>query len=313
MYSKDVIYTKLKHKLKWLNIDKYKKYGKLILRNYNYKCNSLQHIMNGGNKQYEKIIKYGDVDFVFKLDKDKYNYMFSLHQMNNKEKPKCIHIMIDINDKMAYIQELSNDDLCFNNNQKKEFGKNATGSLLLKISIKLIEKIKDIYGLKYVQLKDNAQKFCGNKRINLSNMYMLLYGDTWYGDYGFIPIKENDFKKYENTNILLDYHRNKTLSSTILLNDVKNLKKYIEYSLKKHNRNKFIDKFNEFIDNNQTMKLSTFLLKFLENYDNNCYLFIDFYDKIIKDIGMKKFDQSVYIYPIDKQYVMNKFYLNKSR
>jgi hypothetical protein len=62
----------------------------------------------------------------------------------------------------------------------------------MKIALKLILKIKDNYKIKYIQLSDNSVKYCNKKhQIDLSMMMTLITGTTWYGKYGFIPLKKN--------------------------------------------------------------------------------------------------------------------------
>ena len=71
----------------------------------------------------------------------------------------------DINN--CSIAGLSYYDNCFTDKKKGNESK-WSGSDLLKIAFKLIEKIKDRYKIKTVTLTDNEQKFCRKgKQIDL--------------------------------------------------------------------------------------------------------------------------------------------------
>lgn len=68
----------------------------------------------------------------------------------------------------------------------------------MKLSLKLIDKIKDKYKLKYISLLDHSTKIChniGGNRILLPMMMTLLYGETWYGKFDFRPYNEHDIKR----------------------------------------------------------------------------------------------------------------------
>jgi hypothetical protein len=216
--------------------------------------------------------------------------------------------MIDHKEGIANLHELNQDEACYSidNNQKITYA--LTGSLLLKMAIKFIESVKDEYKLKFIQLTDNALKYCGYKRINLSDMYMLLNGDTWYGKYGFIPIKSIDTKSVvENKDYLNLYSKNKKIIDKTYVYHIENMEQYLLDSLRKNNININKNHIKNYVNKYRNLKLSDFLRKFLKNYDKNCKLFEYFYKKIIGDLGMKSFVNNIYIYPLDLDYV-KKFY-----
>jgi len=179
-------------------------------------------------------------------------------------------IIISKEEKTAEIHGIGNHRSCFMDTNEN------VGSTLLKITIKMIKKYKDRFGIEMIILADNSIKKCNNNNIKLSNMLTLLTGDTWYGKYGFRPTDERFKIKYEN---------NKKIMNTITLKDI-DLIKYLKMAKLDE---KIIRKSEEFIKNHQQLLIKDYLTKFLKEYDKTCKYFYDFYEQLFDDLELYNF------------------------
>lgn len=235
----------------------------------------------------EFVIKFNSINYVFNTYHDNESVYYKLYQQNNKNivKHECIFIIINKTNNTSELHNISYDEKCMPHAEMKD----KKGGTLIKIALKLINKIKDNYQIKYVQLSDNSVKYCKNKhQIDLSMMMTLITGTTWYGKYGFIP---------KNKNLQIIFKRNKIVMDNLYLKDVKNMEKYIIYGWKKSKSTLPISKI---LDNykyalNKNYKLKEFLSKFLLDYDNTCDIFYYFYEKIFEEIGLTYIGKNVYI------------------
>jgi len=73
---------------------------------------------------------------------------------------------------------------------------NGGGTMLLKIAIEFIKSIKKEYNITIIQIKDNGEKFCKNKKIKLWLLNTLKDDISWYIKYNFEP--------YDDINICLN-------------------------------------------------------------------------------------------------------------
>jgi hypothetical protein len=132
----------------------------------------------------EFIVNFKGIDYTFNTYHDREGIHYKLHQ--SKSDQECIHVLVDKNNKTCEIHNISYDSKCM---PKAEM-KYKRGKSLLAMAFKLINLIKDKYGLKYVQLTDNSAKYCKNKhRINLVKMSTLTSGLTWYAKYDFVRVR----------------------------------------------------------------------------------------------------------------------------
>lgn len=285
---------KLTYILNKLKIDNSKKIAIDITsgNDFQYYNNALKNIniQNGGSKTIIEFVKYKGKTFTF----HKYNVdstiHYSLHPKNDLNlQPECIWIMVDKQTRSCEIHNISYDDRCFS-----EEGDIPTGSILLKVALKLIETIKNHYNIKYVQLTDNSRKYCkGTNGIVLADMYTLMYGTTWYGSYGFRPSDEKG-KIDEKLNKF--YERNKKIINNTMLKDVPQLEKYIIKAFSKIKPEKLhLSNILGVYDKMKNYPLGKFIQTFIKYYDKTCELFSEIYLYLYKDLKLHSFYKHKFI------------------
>lgn len=237
----------------------------------------------------------------------------------------CIVITIDKDEKIAHINHISYDSKCFQQMQNKtskdkesnedvdeeykyenkgnrseseendeeenfiklpEFGMEA----LVKIALKLIDNVKLHYDLKEIHVTDDATQFCKpiGRPIEMSSLYMLSMGDTWYGALGFLPYNENTRGIHLlnnnaciiNKNVVKEIKiKNTNIKSIFVqvidevgydnLTNVGNIKNIVRY-FEKHENDSVVNFFN----------------RLMKNFDDYCDIFSLVYDKVMVDLRM---------------------------
>ena len=139
------------------------------------------------------------------------------------------------------------------------------------------------------------------KNIQLCKMYTLMYGQTWYGKYGFMLCQPDT---YIIDNIkLINYNKNKLIMNNMKLKDFPLMKTYLQKYIKseynsniKLNKTKFINiikLYNHFNDNNKLLK--DFIKEFLINFDETCLIFYSFYEDLYNKLGLTDFYKHSYV------------------
>lgn len=222
----------------------------------------------GGGKKLT--INYENHQYIFKESSINNHYI-----LKTQDDDECIYIIISQDDNVAEIHGLGNYKSCL-----QETNQNV-GSTLLKITLKLLKKYKDRFNIKMVILTDNSVKKCNKNDIKLGLMLTMLTGDTWYGKYGFRPIKIKDntyiFDEFEYKK----YEQNKQIMLTIKITDI-NLLKYIKLT----NNQRLINATEKIIKSNPTMLLKDFLFNLLRDYDKTCEYFNMFYESLFNKISV---------------------------
>ena len=148
-----------------------------------YENRNSSNYVGGGNDIFEDekvkktIIKYDGVDYEFTSYHENEMKYYHLYGKNTT----CVTIIINEELKIAKIHEINNDYDCFPINIKGEL---KSGSTLLKLSLKLIEKVKEKYGIKYIGIHDLSTKSCHNlkgNKINFSQILMF-FGNNFHHD-----------------------------------------------------------------------------------------------------------------------------------
>jgi len=148
----------------------------------------------------------------------------------------------------------------------------------------MLKKYKKKLGINLIILTDNSIKQCENKNIKLSLMLTLLTGDTWYGKYGFRPIYVYDNQK---NNYMIDtmetqnYENNKDKIINLKITDI-DLLKYIQLT----KNNTLIYATNKIIQKKPNTLLKDFLSHLLNNYDENCQYFTEFYEQLYNEVRL---------------------------
>ncbi len=218
-------------------------------------------------------IRYKDYNYKFiqsEIDKD-YYVLYSIDGKLN-----CVGVIINKTEKIAEIHEISNYKSCIKLTNLR------IGSLLLKLTIKMLEKYKDKFNINKILLTDNSIKKCGDINIILSKMLILISGDTWYGKYNFRPNSQNKYRIYKNENEL--YEKNKIIMNTIKLKDI-DIIKYIRIT----NNKNLVNATYKLIDENPNMLVKDYLQNLLSKYDITCKYFGMFYNKLFNDLGLTDF------------------------
>lgn len=247
-------------------------------------------------------IKYKNNDFSFSSYHEKNNIYYHLEENG----AKCITVIINSSEQNAKIYEVNYDPLCFPKKIKEEY---KSGTTLLNVALKLIEKIKNKYDLKYMSLQDNSTKICyniGGNKIKFSKMIVLISGDTWYGKYGFLPY---DTESDEGTKLLVEkYKKNKKIMNIKKMRDVKNLDKLFYNAVEKSNLVKTLEK--NVIDLYENYKKENMLVKDFVNdlldkklflgdkkrkISGTCVVFYYLYEKLYDELGLHDFSKKSFI------------------
>ena len=227
-------------------------------------------------------INFNKVKYIFNTYHDKESVYYRLHQKNSDM--ECILIIVDKQSRTCEIHNISYDSRCMPSATMTD----KKGSSLMKIALKLIDKIKDKYKLRYIQLTDNSTKICNTKKIKLGTMLTLLTGTTWYGKYGFFPKDKRDNIKFI---------KNKEIMNNIKLKDVPELTKMIfkahKESESKLDLDKILKNYKMALDDNILLK--KYLIYFLSNYDKFCILFYYFYEDLYDELKLFEMQGKTFI------------------
>jgi hypothetical protein len=201
----------------------------------------------------------------------------------------CLHIFTDTESKLAYIQNISYYPDCVSVGLERPGG----GGKLLRMCIQFLKDNKKKYNVKRIQLKDNSFYMCqqnGNK-INFALMHTLLYGDTWYGRYGFRPYDHrNDIRDEKLTK---KYETNKITITTTKTSDT-NLYNLIFRVLKEkgsENEKNIRQKIDEYYAKHHDKTLDVFFRDFLMDIDNACAIFSAFYVDFCAGLNIHNFSK----------------------
>ena len=248
----------------------------------------------GGTKNNDSTkIKYifeGHPFIIFK-DSDEYNITYAIHQNDDINLSICMLLMIEPNEKIIYIENIS----MYPNCTKIGMPKTKGGTLLLNLTLDFIKKVlKPKYNLKYIQLRDNSNLYCEKTKtsIEFDSFYMLTHGNTWYGKYGFIPFDVNTNKVDKIK--LKQYKKNQELVKTKLQNtNVLNIIKSLHSPTSE--KQKSIDKY---FEENKNMTVQEFISEMAHDFKHNCKTLHISYKKIMEDIGMTNLHGSTYYLPL---------------
>lgn len=257
--------------------------------NYFYKLYHNFENMSGGTKEVKEFVTYKKATFGFIKYRIGDAIHYALHPNEDIDKsPECVLIIVDKVEKYASIHNISyhKDSKCITKTQAESIGSEKGGSILLKVSLALIDAIKDHYELKYVMLNDNSRKYCEliEESIDLDSFYMLIHGDTWYGKYGFEPF-DTSLKK-TNKLVLKDYKQNQKIVKKTLVKNT-NIKKYILAAIKKYNLNLKISDIDKVMEKYNDQPIMKCLRDLSTKFDTNCAIFFYMYKKLMVDLNMK--------------------------
>ena len=258
-----------------------------IIRNKNIGMKNLfKNYLNqlGGSQNINLIDKlkfiYNDIEYIFlksEIDEDHY-------VLYSTDEYECVSILIDRKNKLAEIHGIGNYKTCVITTDSNT----SVGTILLNITIKILKKYKDKLGINKIILTDNSIKNCtDNINIELSTMLILIYGETWYGKYGFRPYDMLLSKLDEINNN--KYNKNIQIMKNITITDA-NILKYIKLI----NKKSIIEDVEYLVKKYPNYLLSDFIKSFLKKYDKSCKYFNLFYKQLFDSIKLTSFYKGVF-------------------
>ena len=263
--------------------------------------------MAGGRKIFDSSEEDAEkhISYKYKFNNNIYNFdvikvtskskiTYSVTNKNNnasKVRRDCVTIFYNENDKFCYIETISIDEesKCYLGQQY-----NKKGTLLLTFVLNFIEQyIAKEYEVKYIQLKDNSQKWCKlvKNSIDLDSFYMFVNGKTWYGKYGFVPFDVDNIKTDKYT--LKSYKKNQKKVNETLVKDT-HIGKYIKDTIKKYDLDMDIDSIDEIIKIHKNYSIRKFLNALMNDYDTNCVIFYYIYKKLMEKMHMTNLHGKTY-------------------
>lgn len=269
--------------MKNIKIEQYEKvYFEYMVNNFN-----LIEFLNNRNKSH--ITSQNGAcginrKFIYEFDKKKFKmfeeetkggYDISIHAKDDINEPQIyLHIMIDKATHIAWIQNIS----YYKNHVKanlEHYGdiRFVVSSTLLKLCIRLLKKYKSKYHVKKIVLIDNSTFTClqNREKIPFAMLHTLLYGDTWFGKYGFRPY---DAFNNKNDIFLTDkYEQNKKIVTTTLVKKT-NIIDDDHQTLDEQNKNLTIDKY---------------FRKTISDFQNSYKLFCRFYKTFYHEMNLYDF------------------------
>ena len=246
--------------------------------------------IGGKKKDLETTQEFHGYVFRVNMEKTKDDIYINVLTHHKGDTTSCANITINKHMKLAYINNVSYYPGCAYPVQPG-LPENPTGSIILKFTLSLLKNNKTSFGINRIVLKDNSLKRCHNcpNKVRLSNMYFLLYGDTWYGQYGFRPFDMADYKPDEDQ--IAEYIKTQKTIRKTLVKDV-SLLKYIIDGSKKVGLKVDIKGITKFVNESKNVKLSELLVNLMSDYDKNCCLFEYMQTKIWNELRLYPFHGS---------------------
>ena len=159
------------------------------------------------------------------------------------------------------------------------------GIILFEFVLKFIKKIiANKYKIKYIKIQDNSKIFCESEQkfINLSDFFMLIGGNTWYGKYGFVPCNEKKRHIY-----------NQKVVNIIKVKDTM-IEHYIKGTIKRLGIT--CDKIiiDELFKKYKNESIMNFIKIFIKKIDKKYYIFCNIYKQILEELCMYKLSGTCY-------------------
>lgn len=252
-------------------------------RNINYS------VQKGGKKDF-KITKinytYNNKNFVFYEAETKEGHDLAIHRKDKTDLTTCLHIQIDKNLHIAYIQHISYYPDCV----KLGLDFPGGGSVLLGLCIKFLKDNKNKYNIKKIQLKDNSYFLCNDnkKRIRLPIMFTLVFGTTWYGKYGFRPYDPDEDS--EDKILSKKFDSNQKIVKTTKVKETKLFEYLINIIKEEHVIDSEIQKsIKDYYNNKKNLTINEFFKLYLLDFQNSCAVFSKFYREFFDSLDLYDF------------------------
>lgn len=243
----------------------------------NYTNKNIEIIHHGHGKIYQGPIYSSKI--LFYVTEDKYGTIYSLHNITKDcDSDKQIeYLMIVIPDKM-YGDHIDIIKIGGKNNYITKGGYfKDRDNVMYDVAKEIIDNSKKYHKLDKIRIDENMIESCESGYLDGCMLYVLLYGNTFYGSLGFVPIDDAN----EISDIDGICKRNKEIyNMNNKISDIKNIEQYVgDYLKEKKDENGRIAN----ILNDMTVPIDI-LIKILLN--NKCYDFVAYiHEKIFNDLG----------------------------
>ena len=121
-------------------------------------------------------------------------------------------------------------------------------------------------------------------------MHTLLFGDTWYGKYGFRPFNGDTNKINKQLNKI--YENNKKIVDTVKVKTTKIFLYIYDKNIKIMGEKKANHKFNKMFKECKDMTISQFFQHMYMDYKETCKTFINFYLLFAIECGIRDFSKT---------------------
>ena len=237
---------------------------------------ALNHNMKGGAFSVE--YKTHTIKFKKLID----DGILKLYLSTPDEETNCISILIDVNNNIAYIEGVTNNEYynCFDEPELNN------GKTIMDITLKMLDKYKEKLNLKKIELKDNSFLTCDkNIKIILSDLSLLQHCETFYSRFGFRPKDEDKYENYMKNKSILSITKVKKIKLEKILNAwSKKMDSELKQTMLKH--------YEKYLDYNIVQWFNLFSRKFMKK---DCVLFKYIIDSIYIKLGLFKLHGVSYI------------------
>ena len=232
---------------------------------------------------------------IYEVEEPGGRYELSVHRNDDLSNPEyCLYIKISPDDRTAVLQNVSYYSNCVSTGLEHPGG----GGVLLRLAIEYLTKFKTDYQIDRIVLQDNSFFKCNKMKENifLPILHTLLYGNTWYGKYGFKPYdqqnKKVDERMYEK------YKNNYRIVTKTKIKDTRLYESLFDVYKKTMSEEDANKKAKFFIDRYGERTIDSFTRKFLKKYDKVCEFFSKFYLDFYDNSGLVDFTTKVFFLEI---------------
>jgi hypothetical protein len=266
-------------------------YKEYLLTNPNIlNKNKRQRLCKGGKPQ-KILYKFENINFLIYYVKSPISYDISIKRDDNIELQDCLHIVIKKDDKennidkVAYIENISYYEDCVKIGLKHPGG----GGVLLRLAIQFLKEHKNEFDINKIQLTDSSTFYCKdlNGSLQLPVLYTLLYGDTWYGKYGFTPY--NSLKNKPSKSLLKKYNKNKEIVTSVKIKDSYLWDYFVDIIYKNESDDKKSKLSEKFKKKYGELYIYQFFQIYMKNFDLICKNLSKFYIKFAEINNLTNF------------------------
>jgi len=245
-----------------------------------------KYMQDGGGKRHKEdfIQHYKNYKLNIGVDQGDNDTIITIYTLDEKNPSACaiIHIM----DNIASLSGLSHYKNC---TSPIILAGKGGGTFILEFVLWFLKKNQEKYKIKMIVLEDISRKVCPDcdEQTHLATQYFLMYNNTWYGKYGFLPYDKID-RKPDKDKIKL-YKKNRDIIKNAKVKDVQ-LFKYMKKAIIKHNIEGIdLSKLEQNIINLQDKPLSLVIRALNDTHTAFCCVFAYITKKIYTELKLYDF------------------------